>query len=178
MKKIILVLCLACGVCFASLLEDCENGNKEACKELVETYFNLDDNMKSTAAKIMCERNYSAFCNDYGVFLQTGKGVRQNLNEAMKYYEKSCDLGWGAGCDNLGNVYYFEKKDYKEAKNYFEKACDLNSGNGCYNLATSYYNGKGVRQDKSLAKEYYGKACDNGEQKGCDNYKKLNEQGY
>ena len=95
--------------------------------------------------------------------------------------KQACDVGDGAGCYNLGLLYYKGegvKQSYSKAADYYRKACDLGYGVGCYNLGISYYNGEGVKQSYSEAKKFYGKACDMKDDLGCDKYAILNKQGY
>ena len=87
-------------------------------------------------------------CDLYGSFLVEGKGLRQDLDKARVFFEKSCNLNCAQGCFNLA-ISYLE----------------------LYRLESDTRNAK-------IAKEYFGKACDLGYQKGCDSYRKLNEHGY
>ena len=87
-------------------------------------------------------------CDLYGSFLVEGKGLRQDLDKARVFFEKSCNLNCAQGCYNLA-ISYLE----------------------LYRLESDTRNAK-------IAKEYFGKACDLGYQKGCDSYRKLNEHGY
>lgn len=106
--------------------------------------------------------------------------VGQDYHKALKYYKKSCDLGYAKSCNNLAIFYengFGTRQDKAIAKQYYQKACDdLDYVNACFNLGSLHYKEKDIKQ-KSIAKHYYGKTCDLGEQLGCDNYKKLNEIG-
>ena len=53
----------------------------------------------------------------------------------MKYYEKACDLGYAAGCEELGGIYNVGEVDVKADENqalkYYEKSCALGGKDGC-----------------------------------------------
>lgn len=46
----------------------------------------------------------AAGCNFLGMAYQDGKGVRLDDAEALKYYEKACDLKEKMGCDNYAKL--------------------------------------------------------------------------
>ena len=54
----------------------------------------------------------------------------------MNYYQKSCDLKNGMGCDNVGVLYnngQGVKQNKNTAKWYYGKACDFGYQEGCDN---------------------------------------------
>ena len=55
-------------------------------------------------------------------------------------FKKSCDLGEGAGCNNLGILYADGKgvsQDDTKASELYKKSCDLGSADGCKNFKNS-----------------------------------------
>jgi TPR repeat protein len=56
----------------------------------------------------------------------------------IKDYKKSCELGDGESCANLGRSYYNGqgvRQSYAKAKEYYGKACDLEIEDGCKNYS-------------------------------------------
>lgn len=114
-------------------------------------------------------------CKLLGHLYYRGNGMKQDIDKAIQYYKKSCDLGDNYACGHIGFIYY-KKEDFKRAKDIFAKSCEKLEGNSCGLLAEMYTNGKGVKKDLSKAKELYGKACDLGSEiNGCFMYKVFNE---
>ena len=57
-----------------------------------------------------------------------------NYNDAIRSCTKSCNNDNGAGCTNLGFLYYNGygvNKSWQEATHYFQKGCDLGHRKGC-----------------------------------------------
>ena len=57
-----------------------------------------------------------------------------NIHKTFEYYDKSCQLGYGEGCTNLGALYANGngiKIDIEKASEYFAKGCDLGHEQGC-----------------------------------------------
>ena len=115
-----------------------------------------------------------------GFAYATGKGVKQNNQAAVQWYQKAAEQGDAKAQYNLGVAYATGqgvRQDNRTAVEWYRKAADQGDAEAQYNLGVAYANGQGVRQNKSMAKEFFGKACDGGMQDGCDSYKKLNEEG-
>lgn len=54
----------------------------------------------------------------------------------MRLFESACDMGLGAGCNNLAVMYskgYGVRIDEQQAIVFFEKACNLKYSLGCKN---------------------------------------------
>lgn len=63
----------------------------------------------------------------------------KNFTQAKKYFEKSCGLNNGRGCNDLGVLYYYGEgveKDLIKAAYLYSKACELKDGLGCKDLGT------------------------------------------
>ncbi len=69
-------------------------------------------------------------CKNMGVFAaMSGKG-----NVAAALFKKACDLGSGAGCSNLANLYLAGEmipKDRALARKYFNPACEKGDTDAC-----------------------------------------------
>ena len=56
---------------------------------------------------------------------------------ATQLYTKSCDDGYGLGCDNLGEMYrdgVGVQRDTSEALTLFQKGCNLGEPSACDDL--------------------------------------------
>lgn len=54
--------------------------------------------------------------------------------QAKKYFEKACDLKYGRGCNDLGELYYNGEdveKNLIKAAQYISKACKLGDQKAC-----------------------------------------------
>ena len=91
-----------------------------------------------------------------------------DINKAISFYEKACELDNPYGCFNLGDMYENGNgvaKDINKANSLYEKACELGRGYACSYLGIRYENGNGVAKDINKANSLFEKACelDNGE---------------
>lgn len=150
MKKILCVLALASIV---SANEDVEK-TKENC---------LNGNDTSNGV----------FCYELGIkHVSKQKPTKQDYKNAIKYFQKSCDIGITFSCVELGQLYekgLGAKKDIKKAENLYIKACNdketiLNgvpaSAIGCYSLGWLY-------RDKKKSTEHFKKSCNYNNYLGC-----------
>jgi tetratricopeptide (TPR) repeat protein len=91
------------------------------------------------------------------------KGDYKKAEEVFSYYCKKED---GAGCFNLGVLYYrLGNKPF--SLGYYQKSCDFNLPQGCIVAGYFFLTGDGVSEDLHKAKSYFQKACELGEEKGC-----------
>ncbi len=108
-----------------------------------------------------CELNDKFACSNLGTLYYYGRGVEENLALSNKAYEKSCELGYSAGCYYLGFHYEnAEKANLSSAKKYYDKACRLNHAESCARIGVLYYYGKGVKQDFFEAFKAVQKSCE------------------
>jgi len=70
-------------------------------------------------------QRYYAFAGAY----REGKGQKPDRIKALRYYAKSCELGYGLGCMDAGAM----TTDKMEASHYYEKGCDLGYMGACKN---------------------------------------------
>ena len=101
-----------------------------------------------------------------------------------KYYEKSCELGYGKACNELGAFYkrgYGLKKNKKKSIKFYKKAlifyneeCTKGIGESCERLGTIYSMGLYTKQNKIKASEYdmkafeiYREECATNDAEGC-----------
>lgn len=96
------------------------------------------------SSKKLCEEGLKKNCNNYGVSLAEGTGIRQNYKEAEKFLQESTINNDGISYFNLGLL-------YTKKNRYNQDNIDVNT-----------------------IKEFFGKSCDQGFEPGCKNYQSLN----
>jgi TPR repeat protein len=102
---------------------------------------------------------WGAACSDVGVAYETGKGAPQSLEDALVFFERSCNAKHASGCYNFARIYQVargETADFGTALVYLEKACNLEFigpiANACADAAELLANGSwGVTADRSKA---------------------------
>ena len=91
-----------------------------------------------------------------------------DYSEAVKWYRKAAEQGYGPALTNLGWMYkkgYGVSKDYSEAVKWYRKAAEQGNARGQTNLGWMYENGYGVSKDYSEAVKWYRKAAEQGAEK-------------
>jgi TPR repeat protein len=96
-----------------------------------------------------------------GLYYQNAKGVPQNIEQAIQWYERA------AMKENKNALYHLamilikqERKDFVTVAKLLEKAAKLDHPNAQYNLAVMYQKGDGVEQDMQKALFWYEKAAE------------------
>ena len=103
-----------------------------------------------------------------GVLYDTGEGVPQDDEEAVKWFTKAAEQGDVDAQYNLGNMYGKGEgvpQDYKEAVKWFTKVAEQGDFDAHYNLEHMYGNGEGVPKDLVQAYAWYDVAKANGQEK-------------
>lgn len=170
MKKILFLIAVLAGVCFAA--SDDTNEKMQRLRQYERLCYE-----KGTA--LAC--HFAARFYDNAEFYYGIKGVKSDYKKAAELYKIGCDDNEPGSCSALGMLYFKGngvKQSHKSAFELFKKSCKNIGATGCFYLAHAYKEGIGTRQDFKLAKEYFGKACDWGLQEGCDGYRQMNESGY
>lgn len=119
--------------------EAIEAYNSQDYQKALEIFYSLDKDDFAPAQYML------------GLMYSEGKGVEQNYQKALFWYQKSAQSGYHS--------------EFAPAE---------------YMLGLMHSEGKGVEQNKSIAKEYFYNAClHSGEEEklGCDEWGKLNEKG-
>ena len=121
-------------------------------------------------SKKLCNDNNGSACDIVGYYYQTGKGVKQDLQKAVEYYQKSCTTGYTDGCYNLAVLY--EKvpsvQNYEKAFKIYEDLCyKQKDGGACNSLAIMYDAGKGIKKDHEKSMAILDKSCELDYADGC-----------
>ena len=90
------------------------------------------------------EQGDSSAALKLGSMVSEGKVSSAKYGNALKWYERACQLGDNAGCHNSGNAYEYGKsganKDYKKARKYYTLAAEKGYMQSQYNLGSLYSN--------------------------------------
>jgi len=92
---------------------------------------------------------------------EKGLGVPKDIQKALYFVEKGCQLNHGQSCSRAGNFYdhgYAGVVDKEKAAFYYMKGCELNDGLACNNIGLAYADGEGVVKNLALAETYLQKA--------------------
>jgi Sel1 repeat-containing protein len=128
-------------------------------------------------------------CNELGArFAAAPAGSEGALQDAApkdaamasRLFQRACDLGSAAGCNNLGLAYKRAQgvpEDYVLAMTSFERACSGGLAEGCSNQGVLYEHGLGVSVNLGDAQRLYQQACRRGSALGCSNLGALYAQG-
>jgi len=120
-------------------------------------------------------------CNAAGVgYAEAPDASPGDLTLAARLFQRSCELGHGPACNNLGLAYDSGRgtpRDYERAMTAFERACSLGFAEGCSNQGTLYEHGRGVAVNLGDAQRLYNAACRRGSALGCSNLGVLYAQG-
>ena len=103
--------------------------------------------------------------NDRGVAYYYGNGVKQDYNEAAKWFRKAAEQGHADAQNNLGLAYFNGNgvpQDYNEAVKWYRKAADQGNAYAQNNLGLVYFNGIGVLKNYNEAAKWFRKAADDG----------------
>jgi TPR repeat protein len=106
--------------------------------------------------KLAADRNHiSAQCN-YGICLQTGRGLSVDLDAAAKYYKLSADSGFAPAQFNYG-LLCSNAQNHAEAEHYFKLAADQGHAQAQCNYGLLCANG-----NLAEAAHYYKLSADQG----------------
>ena len=101
-----------------------------------------------------------------GVMYFNGDGVKQNIPEAIKWFEKAAEKGEMDAQINLAKIYFLGQgveRDILNAEKWFFKAAIQGDKKSQYNLALLYYNGEdGIPQNHVEARNWFAKSAENG----------------
>ena len=110
---------------------------------------------------------------------EDGFGVTQNINYAIKLYEKRLITNHAPSNYALGQIYYAGKgveKDIAKAVSYFQRAALAEHPDACYILGYLHYSGIGVSQDYDMAVFYLRRAKEKGNEEAAELIAKCNAE--
>lgn len=134
----------------------CEEGNVKDCIAKASQYLN-DEPKKAEAYYDKALPSLFDPCNTDDGFACLVLGdynlkIVKNLPKAKYYYEKSCDLKNGDGCDLLAHM-YLDEKNIEKARELSEKGCKLANDKACNTLSNIYKNAYSIAKEQALERE-------------------------
>jgi len=118
------------------------------------------------ACKSEAEQGHATAQSNLGVMYAHGHGVKQDYDEAVKWYRKAAEQGLATAQSNLGVMYahgHGVKQDYVEAVKWYRKAAEQGDATAQSSLGGMYYNGQGVTQNYTEAAQWGRKAAEQGD---------------
>lgn len=103
--------------------------------------------------------------NALGEAYYDGKGVTENLTEAVKWYKKAAFQENAKAENNLGNCYYYGYgvyQNYEEAVKWYTRAAEQGNADAQNDLGYCYELGEGVEKNYKEAVKWYTKAAEQG----------------
>jgi len=105
--------------------------------------------------------------NMLGVMYGSGKGVRRDDAEAVKWWRKAAEQGLAQAQFSLGWCYHYGKgvaQDDTEAVKWYRKAAEQGNANAQFNLGWMYDQGKRVPKDDVTAYAWLSVAAASGDE--------------
>ena len=120
----------------------------------------------------MAERGDARAQNQLGFMYETGRGVEQDYDEAVRWYRRSAEQGHALGQSNLGFMYRAGRgveQDDEEAVRWYRRSAEQGHARGQSNLGFMYRAGRGVEQDDEEAVRWYRRSAEQGHAVGQSN---------
>ena len=118
----------------------------------------------NTPQRLLAEQGYPAFQNSLGARYRDGRGVAQDLIEAVKWFRLAANQGMPDAQFNLALMYDEGKgiaKDRAQAVKWFRLAAEQGMPDAQNNLGVRYDNGQGVARDYVQAYKWFDLAASN-----------------
>ena len=155
------------GKKFEEVIQSAQKGNVESQLKLGLINF-IEDNQEANIASYTWFRRaakqgnltalyWVAFCHD------CGKGVKQDIKEAMKLYEEAAKKGCTQAMMELGHIYFngrAGKTDFDKAFKLFREAADKGNTSGMQMVGFCYKIGAGVKQEEKEYQKWLMKAVE------------------
>lgn len=169
---------------FNALLDQCEQGDIQACDEAENTLYNFDDmNRVVYIANHRCNEGDSRQCAYVGeIYLHAIKGMIYDPAKAHSYLTSACEGGDQRGCDLLKeyhDVNGTKMHDRATMAEQLKNKCEQGSHESCIGVAEMLHRGSGVKIDLESALRYYKKGCNTPEintDPRCENAYEIIEQ--
>ncbi len=144
-----------------------------ACHDQAFENLKKEPQQATQILKNLCgQKKIARACSNLGFFYEDPKsGSPIDLNASLQYYQLSCELGDGVGCNNLANLYILGRgtaPDSPAGVRHLLKSCELNYAPACYRVSVITMRGKLLKSDATSAAEFMQKACDLGDAIGCN----------
>jgi len=129
-----------------------------------ETYFQRADYGHALASwRPLAIQGNPIAQNNLAIMYLDGKGVAQNISEAVRYLSLSAAGGSSLGQNNLGGLYRDGKgvpRDFARAARWFSASAAQGNSAGMYNLGLMYDLGQGMKAEPFHAYMWYALAAE------------------
>ncbi len=112
----------------------------------------------------LANQNDAKACYNLGLMYQDGDGVTKNMDEALKWYTKSADLGYKEAQYLLASLVFQRQTQsisYPQAVTYYEQAAKQGHVKSQLNLGMLYLRGDVIAQDMPAAVKWISQAASN-----------------
>jgi uncharacterized protein len=148
----------------------CELGAMPACNQTAGLYLNGTGGKSKDVAKgrelleRACNRLDWQACVNLSSFWKFTGDPKPNIDQAIRWSQRACDLGSAAGCGSLASIYLEDKKrsNTPQALAILEQACIAGHPSLCWQLSDLYAKGKKVKKDAAKSAAYLADACKKG----------------
>lgn len=150
-------------------------------KDVVEPKAETKPTTAATKTPKSLTRGLAEAQNAMGVHYYHGDGVKKDVEEAFKWFQKAANLGQPNAQFNLGMMYQQGegvKQDLTEAAKWYRKSAEQGNASSQLNLGMMYISGRGVRQNIDEGAKLLNKAADQGDTTAKANLTWLLQQGY
>ncbi len=140
----------------------------ETCQKAWEYYDKGKYEKAASMFQPLADRGFAEAQNAMGILCKNGKGVAQNIQQAIHWFYASAGQEYAAASYNLGNLYSSEKYQCKNEQLAFEhylRACDLGHTKAHYETAVCYQQGIGTAKNLELAINHFISAAVKGHEK-------------
>jgi len=118
------------------------------------------------AIRTKAERGDAEAQKNLGAIYAGGQSVKQDYQEAARWYRQAADQGHAGAQTALGELYEAGQgvpRDDAEAAKWYRRAAEQGHAPAQYSLAILYVMGKGVPHDNAEALKWYRQAADQGD---------------
>jgi TPR repeat protein len=112
----------------------------------------------------LANQNDAKACYNLGLMYQDGDGVTKSMDEAVKWYTKSADLGYKEAQYTLASLVFqrqIQSISYPQAVTYYEQAAKQGHVKSQLNLGMLYLRGDVIAQDMPNAVQWLSQAASN-----------------
>lgn len=128
----------------------------------------------------LANQNDPKACYNLGLMSQNGDGVPKNMDEAVKWYTKSAELGYKEAQYTLGSLVFqrqIHSISYPQAVAYYEQAAQQGHVKSQLNLGMLYLRGEVIEQDMPNAVKWLSLAASNNNSEAQGYLAELYQQG-
>ena len=141
------------------------------CYELLANQQNITTKKLFFRFTELCRNDDPFYCYAAGKLKRYGVGTTKDINGAIAFYRKACEMGEDYGCVSEADILYVGNegypKDLNKARKLYQAACKNGNMIGCADLGHMYRYGNGGVASKFYAKQLFEKACQHNITSGC-----------